>query len=91
MCTQLKPQAALAQCLSAQCKNRASLAPRTLLQFYYDEIRNLRLQGGDVIVSFGGANGQELAQVGGCEVQGRQGHMRGITPCPCHACESCCC
>lgn len=71
--------------------NRASLALRTLLQFYYDEIRNLRLQGGDVIVSFGGANGQELAQVGGCEVQGRQGHAQRVIPCPCHACKPCCC
>ncbi|GAB4817780.1 hypothetical protein N2152v2_004826 [Parachlorella kessleri] len=31
-------------------------------QFFYDQIRALRLRGGDVIVSFGGANGIELAQ-----------------------------
>ena len=31
-------------------------------QFFADQIRNLRLQGGDVVVSFGGANGIELAQ-----------------------------
>lgn len=27
------------------------------------QIRNIRLKGGDVIISFGGAAGQELAQV----------------------------
>lgn len=32
-------------------------------QFYYDQIRKVRLRGGDVIVSFGGANGRELAEV----------------------------
>ncbi|KAL4419835.1 hypothetical protein ABPG75_006933 [Micractinium tetrahymenae] len=32
-------------------------------QYLMDQIRNIRLQGGDVIVSFGGASGQELAQV----------------------------
>ena len=31
-------------------------------QFFYDQIRALRLLGGDVIVSFGGASGVELAQ-----------------------------
>ncbi|KAI7836597.1 hypothetical protein COHA_009555 [Chlorella ohadii] len=32
-------------------------------QFLMDQIRDVRLRGGDVIVSFGGAAGQELAQV----------------------------
>jgi hypothetical protein len=30
--------------------------------FFYEQIRSLWRQGGDVIVSFGGANGVELAQ-----------------------------
>lgn len=32
-------------------------------QYFLDTILSLRLLGGDVIISFGGANGQELAQV----------------------------
>lgn len=32
-------------------------------QYFMDQIRNIRLKGGDVIISFGGAAGQELAQV----------------------------
>ncbi|KAL4435412.1 hypothetical protein ABPG77_006174 [Micractinium sp. CCAP 211/92] len=32
-------------------------------QYFVDQIRDIRLKGGDVIISFGGASGQELAQV----------------------------
>lgn len=42
------------------CRTPAASAA---LQFFLDQIRALRAQGGDVIISFGGCNGEELASV----------------------------